>query len=243
MLKSRTSVSATPIPRKSGNINYYIIKSDRKSISLRFDDKGQLIMRCPFQMTDREADNFIIAKSDWIYSNKAAVENAVSARENFKIEIGGTLPLMRKDIPVFENAALKCAFDGSCFRIPRDADSENIRRTVVLLYKQIARDILTQRTIFYSQLMKTKPVSIKINSAKTRWGSCSAKDSINYSWRIVMSNQRCVDYVVVHELCHTFEHNHSDAFWRLVEKFLPDYKEREAEIRAFEKVVNKQNWD
>ena len=71
-----------------------------------------------------------------------------------------------------------------------------------------------------------EPRSVAVKDYKSRWGSCSAKGDISYNWKIVLAPHRIVDYVVVHELCHMLEHNHSSRYWKLVEKYVPDYRER-----------------
>ncbi|MEM3513203.1 MAG: M48 family metallopeptidase, partial [Thermoplasmata archaeon] len=69
-----------------------------------------------------------------------------------------------------------------------------------------------------------KPKKIKITSGKTRFGSCTSKGYINLSWRLVLAPPEIIDYVIVHELAHLKEPNHSKKFWAVVEKFIPDYK-------------------
>ncbi|MBQ6893414.1 MAG: M48 family metallopeptidase [Clostridia bacterium] len=90
-----------------------------------------------------------------------------------------------------------------------------------------AREVLTEKTQYYAALMGVTYSHIGISSAKTRFGSCSKKGSINYSWRLMLYPPAAWDYVVVHELCHLTHFDHSKAFWQTVEKYLPDYKERQ----------------
>lgn len=79
----------------------------------------------------------------------------------------------------------------------------------------------------YSKIMGFKPTSVKITSAEKRFGSCSSKNSLCFSWRLMAYPIAAVEYVVVHELAHIKYHNHSAAFYSLVEKYMPDYKERQ----------------
>ncbi len=90
-----------------------------------------------------------------------------------------------------------------------------------------AKELIPEKVDFYSQLMGVKPVSIRITSAKTRYGSCSSKNTLNFSLYLMDKDERFIDYVVVHELAHIKHHNHSRQFYEFVEKFMPDYKERE----------------
>jgi predicted metal-dependent hydrolase len=73
---------------------------------------------------------------------------------------------------------------------------------------------------------------VGITSARTRWGSCSAKGALNFSWRLIQAPMEAVDYVVIHELVHTVIHNHSRKFWTRLEQVLPDYRERRKWLRS-----------
>jgi len=95
----------------------------------------------------------------------------------------------------------------------------------------------------YAGLMSASPTAVKINGAKTRWGSCSAKKSLNFSWRLVMADDSVIDYVVVHELAHITEMNHSARFWAIVAGVLPDYKERQKQLKALQKRLNAEDWE
>lgn len=97
--------------------------------------------------------------------------------------------------------------------------------------KQRALPYLTERTEYFSRLMGLEPTGIKITSAQKRFGSCNGKNSICYSWRLMLYPPEAIDYVVVHELAHIVHKNHGAEFYKLVEKYLPDYKERVKMLR------------
>ncbi len=98
--------------------------------------------------------------------------------------------------------------------------------------RTLAREVLTKKTEFYSNIMGLKYGRITISSAKTRFGSCSSRGDISYSYRLMAYPKKAVDYVVVHELCHLVHMNHSKDFYALLEKILPDYKERRALLKG-----------
>ena len=87
------------------------------------------------------------------------------------------------------------------------------------------------------------PSAVKINGAKTRWGSCSSKKSINFSWRLIKADDDVIDYVVVHELSHITEMNHSPNFWAIVENILLDYRERKVKLKRLQKRLSMENWE
>lgn len=90
-----------------------------------------------------------------------------------------------------------------------------------------AAETIPKRVAFYAKIMGVQPSGIKITSAKTRFGSCSGKNNLCFSWRLMLYPPEAVDYVVVHELAHIREKNHSPAFYAVVAAVLPDYKARE----------------
>ncbi len=89
-----------------------------------------------------------------------------------------------------------------------------------------AKEIIPVKVEYYSNIMQLKPQCVKINSAKKRYGSCSGTNSLNFSLYLMDKDERFIDYVVVHELAHIVHHNHSKEFYKLIEQYLPDYKER-----------------
>ncbi len=99
------------------------------------------------------------------------------------------------------------------------------KETVEKLKRQ-AKEFILPRVSYFSKIMGVFPERVSINSAKTRFGSCSSKKSLNFSYRLVFYPPEAIDYVCVHELAHLTEMNHSKKFWAIVEKYLPDYKER-----------------
>ncbi len=98
--------------------------------------------------------------------------------------------------------------------------------------KRAARTYLSEKTKYYSEIMGLKYGRITITSAKTRFGSCSQKGNISYSYRLMLYPEAAREYVVVHELAHLVEMNHSPRFYAIVEKYLPDYKARRKLLKA-----------
>ena len=90
---------------------------------------------------------------------------------------------------------------------------------------------------------KVSPAAVKINEAKGRWGSCSSKKSLNFSWRLMMAGESVIDYVVVHELAHLKEMNHSPRFWAEVGRVLPDYPGRRAKLKELQKLLSVEDWE
>ena len=91
------------------------------------------------------------------------------------------------------------------------------------LYKKKALELVVSRLEYFNATYNFKYNSVKIKNATSRWGSCSSKGNLNFNYRIVLIDSKLSDYIIVHELCHLGEFNHSEMFWELVEKTIPDY--------------------
>lgn len=104
-------------------------------------------------------------------------------------------------------------------------------------YRKKARKQLEARAAYFADQMGVTYNRISVRAAKTRWGSCSAAGSLNFHWKLILMPSDVLDYVVVHELAHRKEMNHSPRFWAEVERILPDYRERRGWLREYGALV------
>ncbi len=102
------------------------------------------------------------------------------------------------------------------------------------ILKSQAKLIIQKKVDYYKKIMNVTPTSVKITSAKTRWGSCSGKNALCFSYRLMLLPDDIIDYVVVHELAHILQKNHSQNFYKVVEKYLPNYKQLIARKKQLE---------
>lgn len=105
-------------------------------------------------------------------------------------------------------------------------DEKEIRKA-----KRQAKKIIEERLDFFNQYYQFSFTTISIRSQKTRWGSCSSTGSLNFNYKLIYLSEKLLDYVVVHELCHLWEMNHSASFWNLVAKRIPDFRECRKELK------------
>lgn len=108
----------------------------------------------------------------------------------------------------------------------REKIKANLTDEKIAELKEKAVRIIPQRVEYYSHLMGLVPTGVKITSARKRFGSCSGKNSLCFSYILMLYPIEAIDYVVVHELAHIRHHNHSREFYKLIEKYMPDYKQR-----------------
>ncbi|HAN20599.1 MAG: hypothetical protein A2Y15_08940 [Clostridiales bacterium GWF2_36_10] len=164
-------------------LDYKLIRSSRKTLSLEISADKQIIVRAPFRVQKSVIDSFVCKHIVWI-------EKHLEKRKN---QINKELVLT----------------------------SEQIKEL-----KRKASEYLPSKTAYFANIMDVKPTSVKITSAKKRFGSCSPKNGICYSWRLMNYPVLAIDYVIVHELAHIKHKNHSKALYEYIEKYLPDYKNR-----------------
>ncbi len=164
-----------------------------------------------------------------------------SDRRTLSLKIGKDLKIY-VNAPFFVSKAEIDAFvekhsqwiDNHLQSVKRTADIEKSMTTDVKeQLRNKAREYIIPRVKYYSDIMRLVPSGVKITSAKTRFGSCSGKNSLCFSYMLMLYPAPAIDYVVVHELAHIKHHNHSKAFYKLIEQYLPDYKERVKLLRSF----------
>ena len=128
----------------------------------------------------------------------------------------------------FEETPLKLAFGKFILHCDPTVEARNL---FSLWYKKEAKAKITERVNDYSRRFQLFPEGIKITSARLRWGSCSRDNRLSFSWRIIMASLPVIDYILIHELCHIREKNHSRKFWAYLESVFPDYKEHKHWLR------------
>lgn len=165
-----------------------------------------------------------------IYSNRKTLAIQVTSDGQVKVRAPKRMPKSTIDRFLTEKEPwiLKHTKKASEYAVhePQPLSDTERRR-----YIQIARDIFTVKTAYYASVMHVTYGRISIREQKTRWGSCSSDGNLNYNWRLIFAPEEVLDYVVVHELAHRREMNHSKAFYAIVESVLPDYKQRRQWLR------------
>lgn len=162
---------------------YTLKRSKRKTLAVEVTRAGEVIVRAPLRMPEREILRFLSAQREWIDAHVALQKQREAAHP-----------------------------------VPDAAEEARL--------KALAKEVIPPRVAHYGSIMGLAPTSVKITSAKTRFGSCSAKNGLCFSWRLMQYPMEAVDYVVVHELAHIVHKNHGKAFYALIGSVLPDYPER-----------------
>ena len=224
-------------------INYSLTRSMRKTIAICVRN-GSVEVRAPLLTPKSEIDEFVASKENWITTKLTSSREQSERRNSFSLKYGDTVLYRGKEYPIAAKEGNRIGFDDTAFYMPPNLTPEQIKSACVQIYRMLAKRDLTIKTLYFASPMNVMPADIKINGARARWGSCSANKIINYSWRLIMADDETIDYVVVHELAHLTEMNHSkQKFWALVESVLPDYLERRAGLIKLQQKLGGEDWE
>jgi hypothetical protein len=223
-------------------ISYTLTRSRRKTIAIYIRD-GSVEVRAPMRTSVREIERFLSEKREWIDTHLAQSKSQSERKESFRLNYGDMVLYCGKQYAITPGIGGKIGISNDRFYIPAALPQEEIKSACVAIYKILAKSDFTLKVYDYAAKMGVTPSSVKVNNATSRWGSCSAKRSLNFSWRLIMADDEVIDYVVVHELAHLVEMNHSPRFWAVVEKVLPDYRKLRARLKELQQKLNVEDWE
>lgn len=218
-------------------MDYTVIRSRRKTIAVEITKEGRVLVRAPLKLARREVLAFVHQNGGWIARKLA---RARELREQI------TPRRFREGEPFLflgEQHRLRYVEGGEYLRKENGEfllGSDLYSRAGDLFrtwYRARAREILEDRVARFALRMGLTCRSVRITNAKERWGSCNAAGSLNFAWRLVMAPPAVIDYIIVHELSHLVEMNHSRRFWGRVGRILPDYDQLRKWLRDNEHLL------
>lgn len=216
------------------DITYTLTKSDRKTASIYIERDGQVSVLVPKTLTDDEVTRLIETKRRWIYRNLAEWQdtNATRIRRQF-VSGEGFLYLGRSyRLKLVDEQSESLLLKGGYFYLKSDDGAlQDPSEAFKAFYKAKGQKRIRERVEHYSNRMGVEPAGIRIRELKNRWASCTPEGRLNFHWKCMMAPATVLDYIVVHELAHLKYLNHTRAFWNLVDRVLPDYRERKEWLR------------
>ncbi len=151
-------------------------------------------------------------------------------KNTFNLTISGQDYIVRYEETKFISARI--VQEGNSIMVFRSELSENSHREILVEWlKEYSYKVILERAKFFSREYSFSFKSVTIRDQISRWGSCSSSGKLNFNWRLILAHPKALDYVVVHELAHTEELNHSINFWAIVEAIMPEYKVWEKWLR------------
>jgi predicted metal-dependent hydrolase len=221
-------------------IAYTLRRSARsRNVWLRFGIGTGLEVVAPSRMSMASLESVIAKKGGWILNQLDRAGVAEKIRKAREPRDGAVLPYMGTEytlrVELAEEVSVRISGDEIHAALP-DASAENIRRALRDWYKKMAQVVIPERV---SQLANGRKVgAVSIRDQKTRWGSCSSKGNLSFNWRLAMAPPRIIDYMIIHELCHLDQPDHSPKYWARVEKLCPDYRERDTWLKEHGRGLN-----
>jgi predicted metal-dependent hydrolase len=212
-------------------LEYFLKYSRRKSVEIKIKADGQIYVSAPFYVQKKDIEAFLNKKYAWI-KNKLVQMVADSGKAM------GSL-LERKEVPLFGKSVafeivesdfkrIRTSFKNDLLRIELPKGFNTADKNILVgealrkLYISKTKEYVIDRIPYYEKLIGVEAKVVRIKDQSTRWGSCSSKNNLNFNFRLSMMTYEAIDYILVHELCHLKEMNHSKAFWRLVKAFYPE---------------------
>lgn len=227
-------------------IEYEWTTARRKTIGLTIAPDGMLTVKAPLGTTREYIRQCVTKKAEWILSKTKKLEERQDKTPDRHFQDGEILFYLGQEYAFrqIREASIK-EENVAVIRLDKEKNeiqmyykglewsAEEKKDILEQWYRREARQYLWSLAEKFSQEIPCTFGTIRIKNQKTCWGSCSAKGNLNFNWRIMMAPPEIGEYLVVHELCHRLEMNHSTAFWKLVEKQIPDYRERRAWLKNY----------
>lgn len=201
--------------------------AQRKTLQLTVERDQSLVLTTPPDTNPQRLEAFVRRKQPWIYkklAEKALMQKQVRIKRYVQGE--GFLYLGRHHrLNLVENQETPLKWLNGRFHLRQDARSE-ARRHFIRWYSERGKQWLWQRVKVFSARLEVKPAGIKVQDLGYRWGSCGKGEMLYFHWKTILLPARIAEYVVVHELVHLHEPNHSEEFWLRLERAMPDYETR-----------------
>lgn len=205
-------------------IKYDLIYSDRKTIGISVERDKNIVVRAPEKVTEKEIEKFIERKKYWIYTKlKHPQKYQKSSKKEFIS--GASILYLGKH---YKLDVVKDRLDGIKFANKFIISKENQKKARDLFkkwYIEKAEEKIIPKVEHYAKNLGVQYNSIKIKEFKYRWGSCTSKNNLNFNWRLIKAPLPVIEYVIVHELAHLIEPNHTSLFWNIVKTQVPRFSE------------------
>lgn len=215
-----------------------VIRTDRKRSASIYLENEVVKVRVPRFLSEQRIRELITRRTPWITKQIAkALERPIIKPKEYVS--GETFPYLGRNyrLKVVKGNETSMKLKGGYFcatTLTNGASAnETIRSLLISWYRHRAETRLSETTDRLARIVGVRPTSIKVRDYKSRWGSCSNNGDISYNWRVILAPRGIVDYVVVHELCHLLEQNHSPRYWKHVERYIPDWKDCRKWLRTY----------
>jgi predicted metal-dependent hydrolase len=201
-----------------------IIRSKRTSFSIELKPDGRLIVRAPLRATESQIQALVVKKADWIRKTRRKLREKYPDLKPKTFHEGEMFWYLGKQYPLSFGHHKRPALIFEDTFLLSEAYRYRAKDVFIAWYRERTREIVRAYVQHYQGLYDFDVDCITITRARTRWGSCSSRANLNFTYRLSMAPPSVIEYVVVHELVHLKIRNHSKAFWAKVAAIRPDYQ-------------------
>lgn len=212
-------------------IEYELKRTKRKTIGIKITLEGAVIVTAPSHLSDRVIKRIVKEKEPWILKKQEGIRQAseklagnMAFLKERLLYLGSPYPIDIVMEPEFYQMTVGL-YGEKIYIMARIFDEMEMKQALEVWYRNEAKKIIADRVTLYQNKIGVQVQTIRIKAQKTRWGSASTKGNLNFNWKLIMAPVEVIDYVVIHELCHLKEMNHSKRFWDLVKQYDPQYQE------------------
>jgi len=214
------------ITLRGKKIKYNVRRSKRASRSRIDVDLRGITVVIP-EDKDLDPEEFLREKKNWVLEKYWKIDDYLSRIPEWNFEEGEKFPYLGNELSIRYSDNKKPKITDKEIIIPEKNNGvSSSKETIESLYREKAREIISKKISKYEDHFSESFNKLYIRDQKTKWASCSAKKNISFNWRLLLGPEDVLEYVVVHELIHLEEPNHSRKFWKRMEEILPDYRER-----------------
>lgn len=212
-------------------IEYSLVKSDRKTVSIYVEPNGSVLVRAPNEITTEKINSILQDKRLWIYRSLVEFQELNHSKVQRKIANGEGFLFLGKSYRLKLDTGLinPLSLMQGYFMLDEN-NAKQARNLFVDFYKEQGKNFLPKRVEYYKNKMGVEPEKIVVRELKNRWASRS-KTALNFHWKIMMAPISIIDYVIVHELAHYIKEDHSPGYWEVVESVMPNYAEKKNWLR------------
>ncbi len=192
---------------------------------------GAVEIVVPCGTADRVVDGLVTTHEAWIVDRVGRARAQSALRPSLELDRPGAVPLQGAWLAVERRPGRRPVAElGTGCLLVRGTEAD-APASILRWYRRVARERIGAAVDREAERLGVAPGALSIRDPRSRWGSCSRRGDLSFSWRLVLAPPPVLDYVVVHELCHLVQHDHSPAFWRLVERALPAWRDSAAWLR------------
>lgn len=209
-------------------IEYTLIQTARSSVLLQALPEGVTRVYAPKQMRLRDIDETVRRSAEQIEKLHESLDRKLDEeRKNHPVSEGSSIPVEGGFMTLrLQKGRTRSEFvDGEIrLRLQEPENEDAVRAALKSALAARALERIRERLGVYAPNLGVSFGRVAIRDQKSRWGSCSSKHNLNFNWKLIMAPKQALDYVVIHELCHLIEFNHSQRFWKLVSSQMPEYE-------------------